>query len=242
MREHKENLRDFISRYDKPILAPSRTLSLRPHLKTKKIMGQQCYDFKSWRPLLPSEVDSDSFEAGLAAASSVLVSPNVTYKFRLANLSAFSSDIGGVLAWAFAFDPSAITEFTTLSSLFNEVRIVQAKLTLINHNPHGDSAAAPVLKPGLVCGTDIGLAGTTPASAAAVYENPDSIIIPLGSDLPHYLHSQRFDNDFALTVAPIPGPYAGCYGQFQGYQSTCSVSTKYLECLFEGIYEFTSRT
>lgn len=192
--------------------------------------------------MLPPDLESDGYESGLAVASSLLVDPNEKYLFRLTTLAASVSSAGGVIAGAFAFNPTGTSEFSTLATLFTSVRIVQAKMTWINMNPSTELAAAGVtLKPALLIASNANLTAAVPASATDVQDNPDSEIFSLSQAVPFTKKSRRYDNAFALCSAPIPGPYAGCYGEFLWYQSTASVSTKYADLLFEGVYEFTAR-
>lgn len=213
------------------------------HLVTRNFMGHKIHSVDAFRRLLPKDIDSDSFESGVAAASSFLVNPNITYRFRIVNYVGLSSTVGGVLAGAFSFDPSAITEYATLSLLFSEVRVIQARLTWINQNPAVEqSLAFVILKPSLMISSTSGLTASVPAAAGDIMEEADSEIFSLCQINPFRKTTERLDNSFALVGSPVPGPYAGCYGQFQYYQSTVTASTKYADLFFEGVYEFTART
>lgn len=220
------------------------TRSIVPsHRARSDVRGHKVHCLDAWLAMLPPDLESDGYEQGLAVASSLLVNPNVSYKFRLTTLTAVTSTAGGVITGAFAYNPNGTTQFSSLSSLFDNVRIVDAEITWINMNPSTELAAAGVtLKPAILIGTNNGLTASVPASAADIQDNADSELFSTSQAVPFRKRASRMNNEYALCSAPVPGPYAGCYGQFNWYQSTASVTTKYADVLFEGIYEFTARS
>jgi len=192
----------------------------------------------------------DKTQALLVEAMSIpraLLDTNSVYPFRLTNVATWSTTAGGVLAGFVSFDPSNIPlpEYATLSALFDQVRLSWARLTITNVNPHSDGYAVGNQKYGTFVACDPGLTATTPGSIAAVIDCPNVLVFNLASPKTFHIEYKargRQENAFARTSTPAPGPYAGCYGQFQWYNGGLTVSTAYIQTMFEGFYEFTSRT
>jgi hypothetical protein len=200
------------------------------------------------RALFKSSPQSDSEEFETSDATYIakcLVDPGQSYYFRLASYATVSSSGGGTLSGYQTFNPTGITEFSSyLQNLFNQVRLVEAKVHWTNVNPHSDGYAVGPQKFVVPVGCDMGLTATTPGSIAIVWECPNTKLVQLGSPRNTVIEAKvdRSITDFALCSAPVPGPYAGCYGQIQWYNAGLTVSTAYATIFYEGVYEFRSRT
>ena len=198
--------------------------------------------FSKLPPTEGEMLDDDEPSSAISIAQ-CLVDPNQVYRFRLVTYQTLTSSAAGVLSGFQTFNPASFTEYSSyLSSLFNQVRIVEARGHWTNVNPHADGYATGFQKYAVPFACDLGLTNTTPSSILIVYECPNSKLVQLASEQNTTLIAKITGNEFALTSSPVPGPYAGCYGQFQWYQSNLTVSTAYATLYFEAVYEFRSRT
>jgi len=193
--------------------------------------------------LSDSELSNEELSAQMSIVGSLL-DTNLVYPFRLANAGTASSTAGGVLSGFASFDPSNVpfAEFATLQALFNQVRLVEARFTVVNANPHADGYATGFQKFAAFVSCDPGLTATTPGSIANIIDCPNSHMWNLASPRTFTFVYKAKDTEFARTTVPAPGPYAGCYGQFQWYQGGLTVSTAYFSYILELFLEFTSRT
>lgn len=194
-----------------------------------------------------SRSESWGEDAAMGAVSpavvSALVDPLAIYTFKITTFAGFSSSAGGTLYGYISFNPSGVSEYTTLSALFDLVRIKECKLTLTNANPHSDGYAVGNVKTVCYVACDSAKTATTPTSIQTVVDCPNLLAMPLGSDAAHVItYKAPKDLNWADTAAPIPGPYAGCYGQWMLASSSLTVSVPYLNYVSEIVYEFTSRT
>jgi hypothetical protein len=219
----------------------------------------------SLRPLVPATLESsgkldrkgdikrgalvmtDQYDPAITLSSSMslsksLLDPNTIYKFRLVNQNYFTASAGGVLSGYITFDPSGFAEYSTLSALFNEVRITRAVVHLANLNPHADGYLAGPSKFGLFVSPNLGFTAAVPGSTLQVLENQGGVVHHLASPRVTKLSVDVKSNSFAAVATPVPGPYAGCFGQFEFYQSGLNGTVGYFEYYYEGEYEFRSRT
>lgn len=224
-----------------PVQLKFSTGQKRQHLERNSIALRSVV-----RMLPPPDLESDmDLEEGSMSIARCLVDPGQIYRFRLSVIQATVATNGaGVLSGTQTFNPTAITEFASLSALFNQVRIVHARMYWSNQNPHSDGYATGPNKYPLPIGCDLGLTATTPGSQQVVWDCPNTLVVNLASPKTYVLDAKIDPSltDFALTSSPVPGPFAGCYGQFQWYQGGLAVSTAYASLYFEGVYEFRSRT
>jgi len=181
------------------------------------------------------------------SVSRALIDTNAIYPVRLVVQGIMATSGAGVLSGFVSFDPSNIPlpEYASLQALFDMVRLAEAKISFVNINPHADGYATGQERRALYVSCDAGLTATTPGSIQTVIDCPNTLMFCLASDGRHsttYKMPNRNFVSFARTTTPAPGPYAGCFGQFQWYQSGLAVSTNYCTYYYEGIYEFTSRS
>jgi hypothetical protein len=187
-----------------------------------------------------SEEVGDAVSPGVMQS---LIDPLAIYTFKLTTQSGFSSSAGGTLYQYITFDPTAATEYTYLSNLFDLVRVKEAKLTLTNVNPHADGYATGYVKTVLYVACDSARTAAAPSNIQAVIDCPNILTMPLGSSKAHVIwYKAPKDLNWATTSAPTPGPYAGCYGEWMLATNSLSFSQSYVSYLSEIVYEFTSRT
>jgi hypothetical protein len=190
-------------------------------------------------------VDQSAYEEPSASPARLLIDPMVRYQFKMTSTGNITSSAGGVVNGYVSFDPTGLggSEWGYLSGLFDYVRIVQARLTLVAINPHADGYATGRINAYVAFSCDAGKTATSPGSLAAVIDCANLVCVSPAEPKPQLIHYKApGDLNWATVAAPIPGAYAGCYGQFQYYQSGLSNTIQYLSYIYEGIYEFCSRT
>jgi len=170
----------------------------------------------------------------------LLTNPMQVYRFRLAVSFSINSNGSGVISGNWTWDPSAFTEWSYLSSLFNQFRIVETRLRIYSWEPSDEEATRKQGPFAIAC--DAGLNGSTPASVASVVDCPNSLFHNTAALVPTELTQKVTEMSFASTSSTTPGPYAGAYGQWEWYGSGFTASLTYCQALFEGMYEFRSRT
>jgi len=126
--------------------------------------------------------------------------------------------------------------------LFTEVRLVAARVTIVNINPHSDGYATGFVKSDLAMNFNDLSVATAPSSVLGVLDNAHSWLHPLAK-ADRCVYSARVSSDraFANTATPSPGPYAGCTGQFSFYQTALTASTSYFDYFLECEFEFRNR-
>jgi hypothetical protein len=196
---------------------------------------------KEGEPQLVLEEGELSQSVGIAKS---LIDPRTIYRFRLIDFNSFSSSGAGVLAAYISCSPSvtSFSEYSSLTNLFTEVRLVAARLTICNVNPHADGYATGFVKSDVAMNYNDLSVSTTPSSVLAVLDNAHSWLHPLGkSSHSQYVAKVSSNREFADTATPAPGPYAGCTGQFSIYQSALTASTTYIDYFLECEFEFRNR-
>jgi hypothetical protein len=116
--------------------------------------------------------------------------------------------VGGTAFLAMPWDVSGTADFSSAAALFAECRIKAAKLSIIAQGPTlGWSVRGFV-------GSDPSVTNTTPSSEAAILQLPDAIL--WGPSVHTLMHVQAKVSGmtWASTASPVPGPYAGLYGQW----------------------------
>jgi hypothetical protein len=76
-------------------------------------------------------LDEESYSAGLQMAAS-LMDPGCIYKFQIATYGSLTSSVAGLIATSIVNDPSAWSEWSSLSILFSQCRLRKASLYLMN--------------------------------------------------------------------------------------------------------------
>jgi len=200
---------------------------------------------KGWKLLrTDSKVPSAEWAAAMQDASSIFVNPNVTYQFRLVTTGTLTTTNGATLATFVSWDPTNITEYSSyLIFMFNEVRIRHAKWTLV---PIASTASATT-SAAFAISSDLGFTASAPANLAAVIDNPTSRVTTSNANSGRIFEiSVSVPNDYLYGAVTSPvgnGPNEGCYGQFQiaSFVNTFPTENAF-SWIYEGIYEFRSRT
>jgi hypothetical protein len=192
--------------------------------------------------------DEDPLEGGdsLMAVSMArsLLDPRTIYRFRLIDFNSFASSGAGLLSGYISCSPgvTSFSEYTSLTNLFTEVRLVAARIHICNVNPHADGYATGFVKSDVAMNYNDLSVSVTPSSVLATLDNAHSWLHPLGkSTVSTYSAMVSKDRQFADTATPAPGPYAGCTGQFSFYQTALTASTTYFDYFLECEFEFRNR-
>jgi hypothetical protein len=188
----------------------------------------------------PGDELGDSVSPGVMQS---LIDPLAIYTFKITTNATFASSAGGTLLQYITFDPTGATEYTLLSGLFDLVRVKEAKCSFTNFNPHSDGYAVGNIKSAVYIACDSAKTATLPTSIASVGDCPNLMTMCLGSTKTHIIwYKAPKDLNWATTSSPVPGPYAGCYGEWMIATGGLTVSVNYLSYISEIVYEFTSRT
>jgi len=186
--------------------------------------------------------ESEEYDESVAAAK-LFIDPMVKYRFKITTTGNATSSVPGVVAGYISFNPAGLSEYTSISALFDYVRLVEAKATLIAINPHSDGYATGRINAFIAVSCDAGQTAGTPGSLGTVIDCPNLLCFSPAEPKPQVIkYFAPSDLNWANVAAPIPGAFAGCYGEFQYYQSGLSSAVAYFSYVYEGIYEFTSRT
>lgn len=205
---------------------------------------------KGWLSILPDPekksrepIVDDEFASAMSGASSIFTNPNLTYEFRLVRSQTISSTSGSAVYSAITWDVTQFSEFSSyLFYLFTEVRIRHAKMTLVGVSATGGASAAAAIS------SDLGFTATAPASALSVLENPNSRIVPMRYECGHdrtCVLDVRVPDDYLWgdVTSPALQVNTGTYGQFQlASMGSTTATGDYCVMVFEGVYEFRSRT
>jgi hypothetical protein len=170
-----------------------------------------------------------------------LSSPSTVYRFRLSNISTFGTSAGTVIASVITCDPSSFTEFSDLSNLFSEIRIVSSKIHLANRPVLATDINADH-SPALPVGFDPGITSTVPTTQVAVWAIGGARQHPLNSLESHTYVAKIPNMAWATTASPVPGAYAGCYGAWQLYQAGFTSGSVVMGLVYtENVYELRGR-
>lgn len=183
---------------------------------------------------------------GLAGS---LVDPLSVYRFRLGGYTTMGRTAGVTNAFI-AADPSASgwnsPEWSTLSALFSEFRLVQLGIRISRTNP----ASITQTMPNLAICSNLGTA-TNPGSYAAVADNADACFYAYqdtskASDHKSgQFHVMNATNlNWSQVTTPTVEPFAGAPGSIQFYGDNSAASgtdTIIYQILIWGIYDFRIR-
>ncbi len=159
--------------------------------------------------------------------------PQTTQRIRLTTTGLRSAS-SGIAALAATFDPTSFTDYSSVASMYGEIRIRKARITLV---PYRSNTTSDVYK-GIAIATDMSLTTTTPTVGSDVWSIEGCRVWYSASTG----QAQSFEAkipamSWASTASPAPGPYAGCYGQFslygQDFATSQTVFQWYLECEYE---------
>jgi hypothetical protein len=173
--------------------------------------------------------------AASSALFASLVDPQLTYHFRLVQTRTVTASAG---TWAgnSNLDPTIAAEWSTIDSLFDEYKLVRARVTLLPIGFGSTVSGASLNAPYVGASFSLGRQGTTPGSLNSTLEPPDSRLVSLMpgfADAHYHFDTGDISSTFMwLNVSGTQTPYAGAYGQFQVYGqsvNTTDVLTYLLE-------------
>jgi len=170
------------------------------------------------------------------------ITPWTSYNVVLKGFSTMTSTTGSTITAFIPSDPSGsgygFAEWSSLVSLFSEVRILRLTIQLVSYNVT-TGANTPVA---------VGFNPTTsaaPSNEGAVIQLADSEYWACNADRTN--RGLKFDVSFdsrlgfSTTSSVTTTPYAGCPGSIQIYGSGFGVSTAYFKVLVMGLYQFRGR-
>jgi len=150
--------------------------------------------------------------------ASSLVDPKATYQFRLAQSLTLATGSAGSLALSIEWDPAVIggSDWSAVTTLFNQVRLVRAKIHLVSVNFALSSQCCQAVG---ICSNISAYAGV-PSSITSVVTQPDAIMMtqigygdPTNS-MKTFTSPTRPNSLWAPVGTPAPGIDQGCYGTF----------------------------
>ncbi len=153
-----------------------------------------------------------------ARASALSSGPQTVHRFRLTTYGVMSAGATGQLLNTQTVDPSAFTEFSDLSALFSEIRIVRARVHMCMRRIHSDATSGANVNDydaGFAVGFDPAITTTAPTSPQNVYAIAGAKLIPSNMVATQTFEAKIPQMAWAAITSPVPGPYAGCYGAFQ---------------------------
>jgi len=180
-----------------------------------------------------TEETTDESEMMTSLAGS-LVSPLQEYEFRLVNSGSVTAS-SGVWAGAVKFDPTAAAEWSSFDAIFNEYKVVGAKITMLPYFNSSGSTELGTSGPYIILNVNMGAFGTNPTSVANAMEASNSKVVYLSPGGPHsqYVMTTRV-TDLQFQIIGAGGtPYAGAYGQFGIYGSDFYSSSNIISYVFE---------
>jgi hypothetical protein len=186
--------------------------------------------FKQNQGLESAEIGESS---GIPAG---LLDNNAVYRFRLSTWTSVSSSAGGTIALALSLSPSVTTfpAWASLSALFQECRLVNSTLTILNNDPF----YTVVSRTCAAVAYDDQQSSTAPTSVNNVYAIANAKIHPMGSPERHVYTAKAGSREWAKSSTPAPAVYAGMYGQWSIYQTSLSAATAYFNVFMEAVVDF----
>jgi hypothetical protein len=163
-----------------------------------------------------------------------LVSPTQEYEFRTVNSGSITAS-SGIWAGAPKFDPTVQAEWSSFSAIFDEYKVIGAKITFIPYFSSSGSTELGTVGPFVVCGANLGSFGTNPTSVANCMECANARVIYLSPGGPHaqYAVTALTPHLEYQTMGSSGTPYAGAYGQFSVYGSDFFSSTNIISYTIE---------
>jgi hypothetical protein len=127
-------------------------------------------------------------------------------KFRYAaSLDTGGSGTGFAAA---PWDVSAAADFSSAAALFAECKVVATQIEAATQLPTSGANARCLM------GADYSVTNSAPASEAAVLQLEDIKLFSISTAVPICEHRKVTEMAWAACSSPVPGPYAGLYGQW----------------------------
>jgi hypothetical protein len=183
------------------------------------------------RPELQEEPGLSSTMTSLFAS---LVSPTQEYEFRTVNSGTITAG-SGIWAGAPKFDPTTQAEWSSFSNLFDEYKLIGAKITFMPYFNSSGSTELGTPGPYVVCAANLGSFGTNPTSVANCMETANARVIYLSPGGPHsqYVVECKTPHLEYQIMGSGGTPYAGAYGQFSVYGSDFYSSSNMIAYVIE---------
>jgi hypothetical protein len=165
------------------------------------------------------------------------------YRFEMHFVSALSTSAGGSLLTAIPLSPSvsSYAEWTALSALFDEVKMIGSKITCNSVNSVDGATEMPMA----IASDHVNLS-TNPASTLAVIRLAQSTTFNTTSCVKPYVKTVKFADSerlWCITGTPYSqSPLGGCVGTWSlGNLSVGSVSVPYLSCIVRSFIKLRCR-
>jgi hypothetical protein len=191
-----------------------------------------------------SEDEPDPALALTVSLAQNLLSGNHVETFILRSAASISSSNVPTLLSYINWDPSGLSEWTSISALFTEARLVQCRVSLIGTVNSAVASQAPTL----LIGSQPALNTSTPTGTSSVMNTPDCRLLSLftyGFNQPiHHSSPMRPNKLWAPIAAPAVAVDQGTYGQFSlvvPVAAALTASIQYLEVLIEYEVEVRAR-
>jgi len=192
-----------------------------------------------------SEEEPDPTLAMTVSLASSLLSSNHVETFILRSAASISSSNVPTLLSYINWDPSGLSEWTSISALFSEARLVQCRVSMTGTVNSAVGAQAAML----LIGSQPALNTSTPTGTSSVMNTPDCVLLSMFTyTFTHaFRHSSpmRPNKLWAPIAAPASQVDAGTYGQFSlvcPVAASLTASIQYLEVLIEYEVEVRART
>lgn len=169
--------------------------------------------------------------------------PQSVQRFRLTRTGTINSSGAGLLSLTteLQVDPSGMTEYSDISDLYGEIRVIAARVTLtpvLVANAAGNNVTTWRSVP---IAYDPSITSQAINTVAGVYSTAGAKAWFTGSVEPKTFVANVPVMSWASTATPAPGPYAGCYGAFVMYRPGFSNSDVILDYYLEVEYEVRGR-
>ncbi len=177
--------------------------------------------------MLGDESEGPLEESSGYQMASMLINPKAVYEFRIVSDIQNIQLSSGVALITVSWNPSGLSEWSSVTALFTEVRLVQARLHYAPYWIMDTNAITPSGVPILAIGTNLGVTTVSPSSSAAVFTLADSCFKPTSGWRDPWVFSgpRRPNSVWGYTSSPVAGGIdTGCYGGFQIYAERSSGS------------------
>jgi len=191
-----------------------------------------------WSLLGNSSDAKDSVAVATVSMAQNLFSQEGTYEFVLRSPTTLNSTAAPAFLQALNWDPSICSEWSTIQSLFTEVRLIRATIhfAMLNASwPTGPTA------PALYLGSSITQNSVTPASSVDVINSPDLKLYSLwyvSGETRAFSSPSRPNLNWALTTSPASQVDFGCFGQFTLVARPAGLLPVAATALMEVVQEF----
>ncbi len=168
--------------------------------------------------------------------------PTFVHRFRVTDTTLIQSTAAGTVNAVYTLNPTAYTEYSDVSNLFSEIRVRRAVLHLAP--VLNDIAQANVQRGALVVGFQPDNTATAAGTFDEVWSIAGSKIMSTTAGIePKSFEAKIPQMAWAQVGAPIPGPYAGCYGAFliQSRAGKFAATVDVVEAVIEVEYELRGR-